>query len=114
MAFDISCRRMLLLPCHPSPSKQVFGCGYPPLCLDEWEALASAAKVVCVRGRYTTYLDRDTASLFYHDEVSLCIPVEPQLIRHVSALVSSHAVDDQRATTVYPRNGRLRADSVGT
>lgn len=33
--------------------------------------MAAAAKVVCTRGRYTTYLDRDSASLFYHDEVSV-------------------------------------------
>lgn len=50
---------------------QTFRCGYPPLCLEEWEAMAAAAKVVCIRGRYTTYLDRDSASLFYQDEVSL-------------------------------------------
>lgn len=51
---------------------QVFRCGYPPLCMDEWESLRAAAKVVCIRGRYTIYLDRDTASLFFHDEVSVC------------------------------------------
>lgn len=50
---------------------QMFGCGYPPLCWDEWEILKKQAKVVCIRGRYTTYIDRETASLFYHDEVSL-------------------------------------------
>lgn len=55
----------------PGCSRQIFECGYPPLCLDEWEGLQKAARVVCIRGRYTTYLDRETSSLFYHDEVSL-------------------------------------------
>eukprot|EP00904_Undaria_pinnatifida_P002728 jgi/Undpi1/12456/HiC_scaffold_5.g02127.m1 len=50
---------------HP----KIFECGYPPLCLDEWEGLQKAARVVCIRGRYTTYLDRETSSLFYHDEL---------------------------------------------
>eukprot|EP00752_Nemacystus_decipiens_P009918 g8850.t1 len=53
----------------PSMVIQTFKCGYPPLCMEEWEAMAAAAKVVCIRGRYTTYLDRDSASLFFHDEV---------------------------------------------
>lgn len=53
---------------------QIFDCGYPPLCIDEWEALRKAARVVCVRGRYTTYLDRETASLFFHDEVKRIRP----------------------------------------
>ncbi|CAM9256179.1 unnamed protein product [Ascophyllum nodosum] len=50
-------------------SVQAFRCGYPPLCLDEWESMRKTAKVLCIRGRYTTYLDRETACVFYHDEV---------------------------------------------
>lgn len=49
--------------------EQVFECGYSPLSLDEWEGMKSSATVVCVRGRYTTYLDRETFSLFFHDQV---------------------------------------------
>lgn len=33
--------------------------------------MAAAARVMCIRGRYTMYLDRDSASLFYHDEVGV-------------------------------------------
>lgn len=50
--------------------------------------MKTSATVVCVRGRYTTYLDRETASLFYYDEVLGCKFVYVHVVASVLCLVN--------------------------
>ena len=91
----------------PERSRQIFQCGYPPLCLDEWEGLRKAARVVCIRGRYTTYLDRETSSLFYHDEAS-----HAERLRRSSMANRAHSNKPISIYRVTPVT-RVRVPSVG-
>lgn len=46
--------------------------------------MQKTAKVLFIKGRYTTYLDRETASVFYHDQV------QPGYARRTGSIASIH------------------------